>query len=183
MFWGSSFVKCTREVLPSGVVPRQDLFSRPFSSQHSARARPSHLVTRARLRCSVCRVRREASSGALPSPRGLEKAKRPYPLPIAPIAARLCVLPNSPPTKFPHRRVGGLALGAGPAGALATLFDSAPPASVVAARCASSFKGMVILLEFFYPRGARPGSAGRSADRSAAVLWLSSHRGVAFPFS
>jgi hypothetical protein len=46
-------------------------------------------------------------------------------------------------------------LGARPAGVLATLFDDAPPASAVAARCAASWKQEPILLEFFYPRGTR----------------------------
>lgn len=65
------------------------------------------------------------------------------------------MLGKLPSKKFPHLPAGGVVLGTGPAVALATLFDSALPASVVAARCAASWKEEPILLEFFYPRAKR----------------------------
>ncbi len=83
------------------------------------------------------------------------KAKGAHPLPITPVSARLCVLGKRPSEKFPHQLVGGVVLGAGPAGALATFFDGSPPVNAVATRCATSRTKEAILLEFFYPRGAR----------------------------
>lgn len=129
-------------------------------------ARPTSLVSEGLMSAFQCPTTALGTAG---------QSNLARPLPIAPLAARLCVLGKLPAKKFPHRPAGGVALGPGPAGVLATLFDSAPRANAAASRCAASRTEEAILLEFFYPHEERVAVEVVSAGCSQPVAFLAGH--------